>query len=250
MSIMHRLVPSLALYGLLALCVCSVLTHLAPAAGLYSGDTCMCNFVHYPPPSAGPRLDSVLYELGNIAYNATVCAFTFQQLLDSHADDCPCTYLDAVTVHTCSQHCLRSVDGRVYGSYPYHAASSVCLAAIHSGIISDEDGGALLAQRFYPLSWANDSTQTVFPHGSSSASYSNGVQSLPVPDGWHQVPAPLPAFSWTVRSRGAIERQRQQAPFSPRAGHVHVANAWPLPSGPLSAVHVIVGGHNAKSLHE
>ena len=34
-------------------------------------------------------------------------------------------------------------------------------------------------------------------------------------------PAPLSEYSWTVRSRGVLASQRQVAPFSPRAGHVH-----------------------------
>ena len=224
-------------FGLLiALCLSAL---LQPASGVLT--LAYCNTSAARPHVQ--RVDAVLYELGNTQYNATVCGWSFSQLLESHANDCPAFFLDALTVHTCPQHCLRYLEGRVYGSFPYHGNSSVCLAAIHAGVLSDEEGGGLMADRFYPLSWANDSTQTVFPHQSSRSSLSNGVLSLPVPHDWHSVPAPLQSFSWTVRSRGAIERQRQQAPYSPRAGHVHYTYTWQV--GELLATHLVIGGHDA-----
>jgi hypothetical protein len=92
----------------------------------------------------------------------------------------------------------------VYGSYPYHGNSSICLAAIHSGIISDEDGGWLqyghfgayhqpevadlrnaqadagrLTARVRFPPHAVISGYELFPFNSSQPSLSNGVQSLP-----------------------------------------------------------------------
>ena len=162
-----------------------------------------------------------------LQYNATVCGWSFSQLLDSHANDCPAFFLDALTVHTCPQHCLRYLEGRVYGSFPYHSNSSVCLAAIHAGVLSDEEGGGLMADRFYPLSWANDSTQTVFPHQSSRASLSNGVLSLPVPHDWHSVPRPAAVLlldgAQPRRDRAAAAAGSLLAACGTRALHVHVA---------------------------
>jgi hypothetical protein len=57
-----------------------------------------------------------------------------------------------VMIITCLQHCLRAIatssSPLVLGSYPYHNSSSACLAAIHSGIITDEAGGGVFAERF------------------------------------------------------------------------------------------------------
>ena len=128
------------------------------------------------------------------------------------------------------------------GSYPYHSNSSICLAAIHAGIIASETGGSVLFDRFWPETWANDSTQTVFPRGANESSFSNGVHTLPVPDAWNPVPAPRLYFSWTVRSRGVQAAQRQFAPYSPRAGHLHVSIRRLDSSNHTHYLHLILGG--------
>ena len=102
----------------------------------------------------GPAQDAVLYELGNTANtqcNASVCGWTCAQLADSTLADCVCSYIDTRTVHTCPQHCLRYVGRKVFGSYPYHGNSSVCLAAIQAGVIGNEEGGGVMARRFFSL---------------------------------------------------------------------------------------------------
>src|SRR5271156_5341961 len=42
----------------------------------------------------------------------------------------------------CPPRCVSNSSGaappRVYGSYPYHNASSICAAAVHAGVITDE----------------------------------------------------------------------------------------------------------------
>ena len=211
---------------------------------------CQHNNTNWRPPS--PSLPPLLYEINNTAYNATHCLWTFTQLVDSHYDDVPCYYMAPVNVHTCPQHCLRALSthpdqARVYGSYPYHANSSICLAAIHSGIISDDAGGSLLIEPFYPLTWANDSTQTIFPHNSSLPSLSNGVATLPIsiidPTFSPLTPSPLSSHSYTVRTHGLGARQRQLAPFPPRSSHAHLR--MDLQQGPVAGIHLIVGGHNA-----
>jgi hypothetical protein len=136
------------------------------------------------------------------------------------------------------------------GSFPYHGNSSVCLAAIHSGLIRNEDGGGVFLTRFWPETWANDSTQTIFPHGSNASSVSNGVQTQHVPPSWYTVPSPLKSYSWTLQPRGVVASQRQTAPFSPRAGHAAVniqrIAAWnPGRSIPCYYHdHLIIGGMN------
>ena len=194
------------------------------------------------------RPDPALYELGNTQYNATLCLYTFAQLQEAFTNHLPCYHLMPIMLISCPQHCLRAVDTSpsplVSGSYPYHNSSSVCLAAIHAGIISDEAGGGVFAERFYPLTWANDSTQSIFPHGSQAASLSNGVQTAAVPEEATRTPALLDSYSWTVRARGLTSRQQQLAPFSPRAGHTHITLARVVEPN-FAGQHLIIGGHNA-----
>ena len=177
--------------------------------------------------AAIPFLPPIYYELHNTAFNLTHCLWTFAQLSASHYNDVPCFHMGLVNVHSCPQHCLRalSIDpdhARVYGSYPYHSASSVCLAAIHAGIITDEAGGGLFVERFYPETWNNDSSQTIFPHNSSASTLSNGVLTSPVsliedlP-----LPSPLTSHSWTVRTRGPRRPPTSDRPLP--------STRWPLP---------------------
>jgi hypothetical protein len=88
----------------------------------------------------------------------------------------------------------------VWGSFPYYNTSSLCLAAVHAGVISNATGGVVMATRFFRQTWDNDSTQTVFPFTSARGSYSNGVQSLDVPRRWMQPTAssgpPLSGPEW------------------------------------------------------
>ena len=143
----------------------------------------------------------VLTILRNTAYNASICSWTFAQHEDSYVNWVACHNQGRQSVHTCPVHCLRAANtssaAAVLGSFPYHANSSICLSAIHSGIIGDQDGGAVLIQRFYPESWDKDSTQAIFPHDSHRPSYSNGVQSIEVPSQWRPVPSALDSFSFT-----------------------------------------------------
>ena len=134
------------------------------------------------------------------------------------------------------------------GSFPYHSASSVCLAAIHAGVISDEAGGGVWVNRFYRHDWSNTSTQTIFPYQSWRGSLSNGVQSEEVDHSWYSVPSNASEWSYTVRGRGDHIVQRRQAPFAARAGHLqfvsyHVYEQFV--DAPLVAVHLIIGGYNA-----
>ena len=199
-------------------------------------------------PSTVAALPAVLYELRNMGFSVAHCVWSFEQLQASHSNDVPCFHMGPVNVHTCPQHCLRALQAdpqhaRVYGSFPYHRSSSVCLAAIHAGIIADEAGGTVLVEPFYPLTWNNDSSQTIFPHQSAFPTLSNGLLSLPVSAiEAVSVPSPLTSSSWTVRTRGLSGRQRQFAPFSPRAGHAHVS--MEIVQGFIAGQQLIVGGHN------
>ena len=168
---------------------------------------------------------------GGMDFNATVCAWTFLQHEQSFANWRMCYLMPRPNQHTCTRHCLRAAQlpqVAVYGSFPYHADSSICLAAIHAGLIRDEDGGGVFMARFWPADWSNSSTQTVFPAGSDAPTNSNGVSSLQVPAAWMAVPAPLSSYSWTLKSRGVVANQRQTAPWSPRAGHasINLARIW------------------------
>ena len=186
----------------------------------------------------------------------------------SDSDSCLTTFsqFDADTpllafrtaVFTCPASCLPAAAAAglsVYGSYPYHAQSGLCLAALHSGLINDSQGGGLFVHRFLRQDWSGGLTQTVFPFGSAVASLSNGVQSLPVPDSWHSVPAAGTDFSFTVSGRGQFVTQRRTAPWSGRSGHLHLA--FPMYGFPRDLLtvppqawfhrsqHLVIGGRNA-----
>ena len=166
---------------------------------------------------------------------------------------------------TCPPGCLqqRSTDPsllRVFGSFPYHGSSSICLAAIHSGIINETTGGGAFISRFYRSNWSQSPTQTIFPFTSAEGTASNGVTSELVDPSWYSVPSDGTMFSYVVRGRGDFVVQRRTAPFPPRAGHLH--QLWQLKriewfapavsvdyelSNPLNrtyTVHLIVGGFN------
>jgi len=190
-------------------------------------------------PSILP-VQPVLAYLHNRHYNRTICQWTFEQFELSYELELICFNMPRVNVHTCPMHCLRALDhpaSHVYGSSPYHANSSICLAAIHGGVLLNEEGGGLFLNRYLPQDWSNSSTQTEFPFGSTAASFSNGVQSEEVPADWVNVPAKRTDYSWTVRSRGVVANQRQTAPFAPRFGHFHLRLS-------RIASHFIIGGTN------
>ena len=142
----------------------------------------------------------------------------------------------------------------VYGSYPYSPLSSICLSAVHCGLLNDSLGGSVLVSRFYRHDWSNSSTQTIFPFNSSLGSLSNGVNASAVPSGSYSVPSNATSWSYVVRGRGELVTQRRSAPFPPRYGHLHISfppsyNS-PLPDRPPPAcksVHVIIGGYNGQS---
>ena len=256
--------------GRLVLCValCLVLSSVSWSGRLFASAAAPdCALLSgYTPdrtvPAWAPLPRTAMAFLNTTHYNLASCQFSFGAHEAAYAPFQTCYHQSRVAVHTCPRHCLRAyhddpAGSHVYGSYPYHARSSICLAAIHSGVISSEDGGALFVDRFWPEDWSgSEDTQTIFPRGSHLGSDSNGVQSERVPQLWNPVPSLLSNYSWTVRSRGVIASQRQFAPFSPRAGHVHTTltlMAGTATGGGVSGeqplnwmwpryVHVIIGG--------
>ena len=129
-------------------------------------------------------------------------------------------------------------------SPPYDGRSSVCLAAVHAGIINASTGGGVYVSRFYRHAWTNTSSQTIFPYPSNLSSLSNGVQSSDVDDSWYSLPSTQHEWSYTVRGRGDYIVQRREAPFPPRAGHLHLTFARPA-LDPTTLFHIIIGGYNA-----
>jgi hypothetical protein len=153
----------------------------------------------------------------------------------------------------CPRNCSFSIPSNslppVYGSFPYHARSSICFASIHAGIISDRKGGGVFVSRFYRHDWSNSSTQSIFPFNSSHGTLSNGVKSQDVDSTWFSVPSNGSEWSYAVRGRGDYIIQRRIAPFPPRAGHVHaqLKVPWPNRTQPEGEAHYhfIIGGHNS-----
>ena len=215
-----------------------------------------------PPPA--------LAHLRSTNFSLPACLLTFAAFTDGHRDWVSCYHAPRVNVHTCPRSCLQSIGlapalARVYGSGPYAAASSICLAAIHSGLVDDARGGAVHVDPHFPLDWSNSSTQTIFPLHSREGSLQRGVNSSQVPPEWvGPEPSPLSSHSWSVRRRGVTPRQRQMAPFPPRSGHVHAtlfpqlqlranwstgASTWgrdvSLMQSTLNySLHLIIGGRN------
>ena len=196
-------------------------------------------------------------------YDAYACSLTFAQHAAAHADWVTCFHAPVPSVHTCPVECLGALPGAaVYGSHPYDSNSSVCLSAIHAGVLNASTGGAVHVARFYPQDWSASNTQTIYPDASASASLAHSIQSAAVPPSARPLPAPLTSNSWTVRGRGPLPRQRQHAPFPARSGHVH---AWLYPELQLRlnwsrafdhwdpyeaaffnhSLHIITGGRNA-----
>ena len=180
------------------------------------------------------------------------CSVTFQDVDSFH----PLLAYRTVAVG-CPAGCLSSpTRGKVMGSYPYSASSSVCLAAIHCGLVNASLGGAVFVSRFYRHDWSNSSTQTIFPFDSAFGSFSNGVLSGDVDSASFAVTSDGGDFSFVVRGRGELVTQRRTALFPARAGHVHAT--LPLKTFPsfnlgtpdwwvFRSYHVIIGGFNGTS---
>ena len=133
----------------------------------------------------------------------------------------------------------------VYGSFPYERNSSVCLAALHCGLMSNSSGGLISMSRMHAHE-PTSPTASIFPFESARGSYSNGVQSREVPHSWHSQPAGL--YDWAAAPRltvGVLIAERQIAPFSPRAQHSHTPSAYFAQTDFLGVAELIVGGHNA-----
>ena len=183
--------------------------------------------------------------------NTSFASLTALRLLNAGPLQHEDAVLDRSFAH-CPGFCLSNSTGSssapVYGSFPYHSNSSLCLSAIHAGIITDRDGGFVFVSRFFRHDWSGREGETIFPSSSHRGTLSNGVQSLDVPTLWYSVPSGMSAHSWTVRGRGDKVVQRRSAPFSPRAGHSLVshhidASKWAFPF--LAHLLVLVGGYNA-----
>lgn len=87
------------------------------------------------------------------------------------AATCPANCTTAALTNTSTPSTL------LFGSFPYSPTSSICLAAIHAGIIADATGGGLFVSRFYRHDLSNTTNQTIYPFDSWRGSLSNGVQS-------------------------------------------------------------------------
>jgi hypothetical protein len=144
----------------------------------------------------------------------------------------------------------------IWGSFPYHPSSSICLAALHSGILNETLGSTVWVERFFSVEWDRHNV-TVYPYDSLNGSLSQGVQSHPVSEA-EMKPLTLQSFSCVVHSRGTVFSQRRIAPWTPRAGHQHISLnglvrvQYPpaySPSFNISTVvqqslHLIIGGKN------
>ena len=219
------------------------------------------NDSHVPasPTFSIPR--PALQWLNSSHFSAAACTLSFDQFTDAHSDWLTCYHAPVFNVHTCPRACLRAVhdlfllNATVYGSSPFAGNSSICLAAIHAGIIDEVEGGAILIDRFYPETWqvTNHRSPSSVPRALSSAAalatwfpreswkgslsfgmQSNDVRMLPGSGGPYadNDGAGSGTTSWMVRGRGLQPRQRQRAPFSPRSGHLH---AWLYPELQLRA---------------
>ena len=209
---------------------------------------------YFPAVASMPPIPAVVLDFqNNTQYRLQPCQYTFAQHEAGWARYRSCFHAARAALHTCPRDCTRAyVDDptrtHVLGSYPYHANSSICLAAIHSGVIRADTGGGVFLDRFWPEDWSNTASQSIFPRGSHLGSLSNGVHSEAVPDSALRTPAPLLNYSWTVRTRGVVANQRQVAPFDPRAGHVHAVLPF-FPGGNWRPqrmwphhLHLIIGG--------
>ena len=173
------------------------------------------------------------------SFDSSLVLFQFRTVAHHCPADCP-----ALLVNSSS-----TSSSYVYGSYPYHGRSSICLAAVHSGLIDATPGGSVFVNRFYRHDWS--STASIFPQHSAAASLSNGVRSRPVPPAWSPEPAGSDDWSYTVRGRGEWAVQRRSAPWSGRSGHLHTSLSTATRSltttNHLLETQLILGGYNGTS---
>ena len=189
------------------------------------------------------------------SWNASACNTTFADL--DTASIIPLFNYRTVAFY-CPPLCLNfsspssSSAPLVYGSYPYSANSSICLSAVHCGVINNTLGGSVFPSRFYRHDWSNTTAnQTTFPFTSAIGTTSNNVTSLDVSASQPAAPSNGSQWSYVVRGRGEFVQQRRLAPFSPRSGHSHVGFT-PFSSGVLQdqpaplyySVHIIAGGYD------
>ena len=195
----------------------ALLTQLYHADALDATRMCGIPWVYRDPPWILPpsisRPTPALAAHSADAFSLYSCTLSFAQHEEAYRDWAACYHSVRMNVITCPRGCLQAVtlsphNATVAGSYPYHANSSVCLAAIHAGVIDAAEGGGVLLGRFYPEDWSNGSSQSTYPHEAWRASLSHSVQSLEVPVAERPLPAPLLSYSWTVRTRGVVAAQR------------------------------------------
>jgi hypothetical protein len=206
-------------------------------------------------------LQSCSLTLGSIWYRIVDSPFS-NTIVRVRTKCCPPRCIDVIAAAASSN--ASFIPPTVYGSFPYHANSSVCLAAIHSGIITNDDGGWVQYGRFgayhqpvlidltdpnadpgrlldasghYQQLWANISMDDLYPFNASRPSLSNGVQSAAVP---YLSDLSVLAYSFVVYGRGTMTPAPAVAPFSGRSGHAHETIV-----GSRGAIHIIVGGRNA-----
>ena len=179
----------------------------------------------------------------------------------AEVDDCALSFADfdsalpllqfRTVAHRCPPQCLSLLStsaspSQLFGSYPYHSSSSICLAAIHCGLLNSTVGGSVFVSRFYRSDWT--ATASIFPNASASASLSNGVRSQEVPLAWNPQPASSDDWAYTVRGRGEWAVQRRPAPWSGRSGHLHATLSAPsnrvVAGDALLEVQLIVGGYD------
>ena len=174
---------------------------------------------------------------------AAACSLSFERFAFTRSSAVSTRFRSHLP-HTCPPGCVARVNDSlaVYGSYPYTNDSSICLAAVHCGVLADARGGTVYPTPFYAADWSGASSQTIFPHHSSGGRLSNGLLSRDVPPSTYDAPSLSGSRSWIPRGRGDFFPQRQQAPFSPRAGHAVLDNPWcPMERREM---YVVVGGHN------
>ena len=243
-------VSPLQLLLLLATAVATVSAAAVPSSReVYSAGS---GFINATLRCSAEVADLALRTLGTRQWNEAqrVPAWSLTALCPANCTDeaATATAADASSATSLSRPVL-------YGSFPYHPSSSVCLAAIHAGLIRASVGGGVFISRFHSHDWSGTSNQTIFPFNSSRGSLSNGVQSLDVPDSWHSVPSDNRQWSFTVRGIGDVVMQRRQAPWPARSNHLQLV--VPGPRRPLGTdgkgvwaghTHLLIaGGYNGSA---
>ena len=79
---------------------------------------------------------------------------------------------------SCPANCSTVRNLTLFGSGPYSDSSSICLAAIHRGLLTEDLGGTVRINRF--IGPSTDSLLDLYPAASANASMRFGIQSTPV----------------------------------------------------------------------